>query len=145
MARGKGDLEASLGPVAVKAGAETEVTKPLELALPCGLQVRVDPPVMPSGRGWARVITPLAGDGQQVWELEVGEEGTVVGPRLRPGLYAVSWSAAPNPQEVWRQQNVQVLKECTLRLSVPMVKVVGRGRESGTPLPALLAFGGWAR
>lgn len=143
-ARGAKGGEATLGPVTVERGRETEITKPLALAEPVAVEVHVLPATMPQGPAWKLEWVSLSphGGGDSVRERLVPPEGRLVLDGVLPGEYMAVLVSSVNQQEIWLRRAVSVPQERQLVLEVPVVRVAGQVREGEKPLPALVAFGG---
>lgn len=140
-ARGKG-VQASLGPVTVEGDRETELSRPLRLAAPASLEVNVVPATMPHGQAWKLLMLPLNGGNSSVRERTVPPNGSLKIGEVAPGGYTLLLTSSQNDREVWAQRTVSVPDEPLVFFDLPVVRVAGRVREGGDPLPSLVAFGG---
>ncbi len=134
---------ATVGPVGVLNGAETEV-EPIQLHPPANLEVRLDPAVDPYGSRWtARLLheggTP--GSSDQAAQSAASAEGVWRATGLTPGRYTLQVEGSHNAR--WAYQAIEVTDGMgPIDLDLPFVRVEGEIRLGKEPLPALIWFGG---
>gem|GEM_PF-1265282 len=142
VATGPAGEVATLAPVSVRLGEETELRYPLRLHPLARLAVRVQPPRHPSGSPWRLVLFSLSSASAAAAETTTDAHGRASFSSLQAGTYHLEAKLPDHDQAVWAAVEVTLPEQDEVELAIPLVLVKGRVFLDEKPLPGVVAFGG---
>lgn len=143
----KGFATTRIFPVEVLDGRETVLRRPVELAPPIRVVIRVEPPVDPDGAPWTAIVRRTSSfgsayDREAAFNGPVPASGELVIPGQSPGTFRVTIADTAGNRIADEELAAQHDSDPPTIISITVVPVRGTIRKGKSPLAATLIFGG---
>lgn len=145
--RANGFATTKIFPLEVKAGRETVVRRPVELAPPIRIAIRVDPPTDPDGTPWKATVRRASSfgsayDREAVFSESVPLSGEIVIPGQSPGKFRISIADAAGNRLADEELIAESERDPPSQIRIDVVPVHGRIRKGAEGVAGDLIFGG---